>query len=66
MAGLHRSPDGLLVAVDSPDETVRITKEGSTLVIDVDDPDASVRVAVPLGAVTSVVRHLAPVRARTA
>ena len=62
MSGLRQSPDGLLVGVDGPGETVSITKRGDVLIVDVDSPDATVHVTMPLGAVTSVARHLAPRR----
>ena len=55
---LARCPDGLLVAVDSPHEHVRIAKAGGALVIDVDDPGETVHLSVPLQALAYTVRQL--------
>jgi hypothetical protein len=59
-AGIARSPDGVLVQVDSADAHVTIEKRGGTLVVDVDDADAKVRVSIPVRAVEFVVRRMRP------
>lgn len=46
---LERIPDGtVLVQVDSPQETVKISREHGTLLIHVDSDDENVRVEVPI------------------
>lgn len=59
-AGIARSPDGVFVQVDGPDEHVTIEKRGGSLVVDVDDTDAKVRVSIPVRAVEYVVRRMRP------
>ena len=59
-AGIARSPDGVLVQVDSADEHVTIEKRGGSLVVDVDDADAKVHVSIPVRAVELVVRRMRP------
>ena len=59
-SGIARSPDGVFVHVEGPDERVIIEKRGGRLVIDVDDRDAKVHVSVPVRAVEYVVRRMRP------
>jgi hypothetical protein len=51
---LEKSPDGVFVEVEAPDQHVRVQKSWGRLVVDVDDPGEEVHVAVPL----RVVRHV--------
>ena len=51
---LERCPDAVLVEVDGPRETVRVAKQGGSLVVDVRDGDNHVRVAVPIRTVDAV------------
>ena len=44
--------------VTSPDEHVKISKQGNSLYIDVDDPGETVRVSFPVGVVQTVVNKL--------
>ncbi len=46
-AALADCPDGVLVEVQSPEEQVRIAKEGRSFAIDVKSSDADVSVRVP-------------------
>jgi hypothetical protein len=55
---LARIPDGPLVEVDGPGETVRIVKRGGALIVDVDTECESVYVSIPLGAVLSIVQKI--------
>lgn len=55
---LDRCPDATLVEVTSPDEHVKITKQGHSLYIDVDDPGETVHVSFPVGVVQTVVNKL--------
>lgn len=48
LSSLVEAPDGPLVEVTSPDETVSIVKEGRKLMVDVDTDDAVVHCAIPL------------------
>ena len=50
---LEKSPDGVFVEVETPDQHVRVQKSWGRLLVDVDDPREEVHVAVPL----RVVRH---------
>lgn len=59
-SGISRSPDGVFVQVDGPDEHVTIEKKGGHLVVDVDDADARVHVSIPVRAVEYVVRRIRP------
>ncbi|HJT70229.1 MAG TPA: hypothetical protein VJ731_08525 [Terriglobales bacterium] len=56
---LRQAPDGVLVEVEEPDEHVRITKAGGSVVIDVNDSEDVVHVSVPLRAVQSAVHQIA-------
>lgn len=51
---LAEAPDAVLVEVESPDEHVRITKDGSRLLIQVRSPEADVDVAVPARLATRI------------
>lgn len=51
---LAHCPDATLVDVRDRNETVRVAKRGSYLVIDVDDESDTVHVSVPLSAVAAV------------
>ncbi|HLY62336.1 MAG TPA: hypothetical protein VKV95_16460 [Terriglobia bacterium] len=55
---LERCPDATLVEVTSPDEHVKISKQGNSLYIDVDDPGETVHVSFPVGVVQTVVNKL--------
>ncbi len=48
LSSLVDAPDGVLVEVTTPDETVSIVKKGRKILIDVDAEDAEVHCAVPL------------------
>ena len=52
------APDFVLLEVVSGDESVRVEKTGSKLLVIVDSPDAQVRVGVPLGTVGSLLHKL--------
>lgn len=56
------APDFVLLEARSADENVLVVKSGSRLEISVDSPDARVRLAVPLGAVGSLLHKLEPRR----
>jgi len=58
--GIARSPDGVLIQVDGPNEHVVIEKRDGSLVVDVDDEEAKVRVSIPVRAVELVVRRMRP------
>ena len=55
---LERCPDGALVEVRTPRETVTVVKRGGNLVIDVDTPRETVHVAFPLRMATTVIREI--------
>ena len=55
---LERCPDATLVEVTSPNEHVKISKQGNSLYIDVDDPGETVHVSFPVGVVQTVVNKL--------
>lgn len=59
-SGIARSPDGVLIQVDGPDEHVVVEKRDGSLVVDVDDHDAKVRISIPVRAVGFVVRRMRP------
>ena len=46
--GLTEIPEGTLVFVETPSETVYVGRERGDLVIDVDAPDAIVRISIPM------------------
>lgn len=48
LSSLVDAPDGALVEVTTPDETVTIVKKGRKLIVDVDAEDAEVHCAIPL------------------
>ncbi len=48
LSSLIDAPDGALVEVTTPDETVSIVKKGRKLIVDVDADDAEVHCAIPL------------------
>lgn len=48
LSGLVEAPDGALVEVTTPNETVNIVKKGRNLLIDVDADDATVHCSVPI------------------
>ena len=56
---LNDCPDGVLVEVKEPDEHVRVTKHGRSIVVDVNDPDETVHVSVPLIAAQSAIHQIA-------
>ena len=58
MSRLARTPDCLLVQVDSPQERVRIAKDGRKLSVDVASEGESVHISVPIGMVTAVLHRL--------
>ncbi len=55
---LAKLPDFVMVEVDERDEHVRITKEGSRLVVHVESDDESVFVALPLPVVEVAIAKL--------
>ena len=55
---LSEAPDFLLFEMSSPEESVRVEKVESRLLIVVDASDASVHVSVPIDTVGSVLRKL--------
>lgn len=55
---LEDAPDFVLLEARSADENVLVVKSGSHLEISVDAPDARIRLAIPLGAVGSLLHKL--------
>lgn len=55
---LEEAPDVVLVAVDSADERVRVTKHGRSLSVEVHSPEADVRVSLPAHTLTRLLRAL--------
>ena len=55
---LSDSPDFLMVQVDTPGDTVHISKEDRRLVVDVSSAEEKVYVSLPLGVVAAVMRRL--------
>jgi hypothetical protein len=58
MSRLAKTPDCLLVQVDSPQERVRIAKHGRKLSVDVASEEENVHLSVPIGTLTAVLRRL--------
>jgi hypothetical protein len=52
------APDFVLLEARSADESVQVVKSGSRLEISVDAPDTRVRVALPIGAVGTLLHKL--------
>ena len=57
---LHEAEDGVLVAIDAPDETVRIRKADQRLVVEVHSASDDVEVSVPLATVQSLLEAVEP------
>ncbi len=55
---LARCPDATLVEVKSPDEHVKISKQGNSIYIDVDDPGDTVHISFPVGVIETVINKL--------
>jgi hypothetical protein len=55
---LAKTPDCLLVQVESMDERVRIAKEGRKLSVDVASKNEEVHLSVPLGMVSAVLERV--------
>jgi hypothetical protein len=55
---LARSPDFVLVQVESNDEQVNISKRGHELVVEVETDCESVHVVVPLRAMNSILKRM--------
>lgn len=59
--GLRQSEDMTLVEVDEPDQHVRVSKQGGSIVVDVDDAQDTVHVSTPIRAISSTIEALAKV-----
>ena len=58
LKALAEAPDGELVRVEQPNESVRIAKVGRDLAIDVKSPDGEVSVDVPIDLATTVLSEI--------
>ena len=57
--GLRDMDDVVFVEVKEPDERVRVSKSGGSIVVDVDDAGEIVHVSTPIRAISSTVEQLA-------
>jgi virulence-associated protein VagC len=58
LGSLAECDDAVFVEVETPDENVLISKEGSKLIVKVDSPDEHVFVALPLSGAKRIVQKL--------
>ena len=58
LSELARCPDGPLVEVEGPDETVTIVKQGRKLIVDVETRDESVHVSIPIRGIARLIDRL--------
>lgn len=56
---LRDTDDVTLVEVKEPDEHVRVSKQGGSIVVDLEDGDDTVHVSAPIRAISSTVEQLA-------
>lgn len=56
---LSESKDVVFVEVQEPDEHVRVSKSGGSIVVDVDDAGETVHVSTPIRAISSTIEQLA-------
>ncbi|HUJ32259.1 MAG TPA: hypothetical protein VLY23_13325 [Candidatus Acidoferrum sp.] len=59
LGSLREADDVVFVEVTEPDQHVRVSKSGGSIVVDVDDPGETVHVSTPIRAIEGTVEQLA-------